>query len=175
MKLINLYNRISSWLQKGLPYISGLLLGIAGLLMFSEVITRYFFHISHSYMEEIPRYLVITATFLMAPVMLKLGRHINVDLVPELLKGRQKRILTLIINCLVLAACVYMLIAGINGVTYHFNAGTVSSGELEMPIWILITAFLVGSALLVMYSIELLIRSVVALIKSEHANNMEAP
>jgi len=175
MKLINLYNRISSWLQKGLPYISGLLLGIAGLLMFSEVITRYFFHISHSYMEEIPRYLVITATFLMAPVMLKLGRHINVDLLPELLKGRQKLILTLVINCFILAACIYMLIASINGVIYHFNAGTVSSGELEMPIWILITAFLVGSALLVMYSIELLIRSVVALIFPKQNNTGEAP
>ncbi len=173
MKILTVYNRFSSWLEKALTVFSGVLLGIATALMFSEVITRYFFHSSYEYMEEIPRYLTITATFLMAPVILKLERHINIDLLPEFLKGRQKQILTLIISCFVLIACIYMLIAGISGVAYHYNAGTVSNTELEMPIWIVNSSFLVGSALLVMYATELVIRAASRLAGGKQNNSGE--
>ena len=149
--------------------LSGALVALAAAIMVSEVITRYFFHASYSFMDEIPRYLVIFATFLIAPIILKLGQHINIDIFPEILKGRKKIALRLTINFLTLLVCIYMVIASINGVSYHYRVGTVSSSELEMPLWILILSMGIGSVLLSMYAAELFIRAFLALIDTKNA------
>jgi TRAP-type C4-dicarboxylate transport system permease small subunit len=175
MKLLAAYYRFSSWLQRGLPIVSGVLIALAGTLMVVEVISRYLFHLSHSVMDEIPKYLVLLATFLVAPIMLKLGKHINIDILPEVLKGRKKTIVMLIIHFLTLMACAYMVIASINGILYLYKAGTVSSSELEMPLWILPLCMSIGSVLLTMYSLELFIRAIVSLIGAKCTETEVAP
>lgn len=165
LKLITAYNQFSDWLQRVLPAASGSLVALAGLFMVVEVITRYLFHASHGFMEELPRYFIICATFFIAPVMLKLEQHISVDILPTTLKGKKREVLMLIINLLTLTACVYLLIAAFGAIIYHYGAGTASFTELEIPMWIIFVSFGIGSVLLVMYAIELSIRSLLSLLR----------
>ncbi len=166
-KALAFYNNFSRWLQKSLLVISGLLIGLSTAIMVIEVVTRYFFSSSHSFMDEIPRYLVSVATFLAAPVMLKLNKHVSVEILPEVLKGKKRCALMVLINLLTLAACTYMLLAGLSGFAYHYRVGTVSSSELQLPLWILMLFFSIGCALLTMFAIDLTARSIAALARHE--------
>jgi len=155
--------------------LSGVLVALASGMMVIEVISRYFFHISHGFMDEIPRYLVIFATFMIAPINLKLGQHINIDIIPGILKGRKKSILMFTIHFLTLLVCIFIVIASINGVIYHYRVGTIASSELEIPLWILILVMAIGSVLLSMYAAELLIRTFLSLIGTKIADKDGPP
>ena len=70
-KIASAYNRFSAGLEKFLIFMACLIMGIDTVLIFSEVISRYFFQASRAFMEEYPRLFLPYIIFPLLGVLLK--------------------------------------------------------------------------------------------------------
>lgn len=84
--------------EKGLVLCGAVLMGTIALLIFTEVVGRFFFHTSSPFREELSRFLFICGIYLMAGVCWKRGRHIRLDFLFERMGERGKRILQVAFN-----------------------------------------------------------------------------
>lgn len=67
----------------------GLLASI--LLVFVNVVLRYVFKSSSTWIEEVVRYLIIWVTFIGSAICFRKGSHMGIDLIFSLTKGRVKK------------------------------------------------------------------------------------
>ena len=81
---------IDNGIEKVVEGLVCIVLGVDLVLILIEIITRYFFAMSRSYMEELPKYSLPVITFLMMGILLKRGSHVAVEILPERLKNRAK-------------------------------------------------------------------------------------
>jgi C4-dicarboxylate transporter DctM subunit len=108
------------------------------LLMFYQVLSRYFFNTSLFWAEEIVRYLVIWSNFIGASLIIKPrpDEHINVDFfVTKFNEGRQK-VLFVATSLLCMVYSAMLFFSGIELVMNALKQGTVSDSRLESPMWI---------------------------------------
>ncbi len=90
-----------------------ILLAVMAALVIGNVITRYVFGHSFSWVEEVTRYMMIWAAFLGAGPALRVGGHIAVDTLPGLLPPRGARMLRVLVMAIVAATLVLLLVLGI--------------------------------------------------------------
>ena len=86
-----------------------LLLAVMAAMVVGNVISRYVFLHSYTWVEELSRYLMIWAAFLGAGVALRVGGHIAVDSLQEALPAAGARWLRALIVGIV-GACLLVLI-----------------------------------------------------------------
>ena len=163
-KVLGYYQKITGVLSKAILGFAAAIIGLDVLSIFLEAVSRYVFGESRASMEEIPRLLVPFIVFPMMGVLLKLKKHITVEILPERLKGKARSLLLIIVYSIVVAVAVQFLIAGVNAVRYYFQMGFEIQGELIFPVWISYLAFPVGFGLLVLFAVELLLQELLTLI-----------
>ena len=107
-------------LDKVMNGVAKILRNLAGIalmgVVFSvayQVICRNILHIPCAWTEEVARYLMIWMTFLGAPVALKKGEHLMVDLFYNMYPAKVRQWVHLFCDIVVAAFCVYMLVFGI--------------------------------------------------------------
>ena len=142
------------------------LLGLDILSIFAEVISRYIFNSSMAVMEELPRLFIPFMVFPMMGVLLKLKKHISVDVLPEKLKGEKRSILMVGVYSIVLVISVQFFIAGIISVTYYYDMGFETVTEFIFKYWVIYLAFPIGFGLLILVSVEMLWQELILLAKA---------
>jgi len=157
-RMVSAYEKFSRGLEKFLFFMACLIMGIDTLLIFMEVITRYFFQSSRAFMEEYPRLFLPFIVFPLLGVLLKQERHIATDLLPQMLQGRAKAVLKIIILLIILGGSIMLLGAGIKAVEHFRMMGELSITEFVIPMWIIYLAFPLGFAILALYASEMLVR-----------------
>ncbi len=103
------------------------------VLIFINVLCRYFFLYSIPWCEEVTRYMFIATIFLTLNIMVSQRAELRVDLLDNFLKGKAKLIVSLIVYLIVLITLGVMTYSGI----MLTIAGKISvSPSLHIPMYI---------------------------------------
>ena len=83
--------KILALMEKTFAFLSMAGIGLMLIIIFLQVVSRYFFHYTASYSEELSRYLFVWVTFLSLPVVSRQGGHMVVGLLTERFTGERLR------------------------------------------------------------------------------------
>ncbi|MDR3294393.1 MAG: TRAP transporter small permease [Clostridiales Family XIII bacterium] len=153
------YRLITGHMQK----ISLVIMGWATIAIFLVIIVQVFFRYilrtSLGGAEELPPYIMALAIWLSVPVTTIQKRHIRIDLVPNLLKGKAREYLVGFTQLIAfLAMAVYAKLA-FEFVRTAYGHGEVSGG-LGIPLWTFHVVIAVCALLVAFYSLMALIDTI---------------
>ena len=168
-KALGYYQKVTGILFKAIIILSAVIVGFDVLSIFLEALGRYLLGHSRAFMEELPRLLVPVVVFPMMGVLLKLKRHINVDLLPVKLEGKARSLLMIVVYSVVVGVAVLFLIAGILAVQYYYAMGFETHTEIIFKFWVTYLPFPIGFGFLILFAVELLWSELVTLIKLSRA------
>ncbi|MCP4021525.1 MAG: TRAP transporter small permease [Desulfobacteraceae bacterium] len=101
-----------------------------------EALMRYVFGAPTIWVKEVSVYLCIAIGFLGAAWALKTESHFSITIVVDLLKPQKQRILKIITHTMgILYSCVFIY-KGVTMVIFSYQIEDISSGLLEVPLWI---------------------------------------
>ena len=129
-------------------YLIGILLGIATLLCFIEVVRRSAFNSPTQWAEELIRYIIIFAVFIGVSSVTKKNEHIRMSAIIDLFSEKKRRIIDIITASIGMVFSVIILISGIMLVADAKSSETLSEFGLNMPIYIPYLALPVGGGLM---------------------------
>jgi len=141
-------------MNKGIKVVIALSLATMSVVIIAQVISRYFFHHTFTWAEELSRYLMVLSVFLGASLALRTHSLIAVEVLAENISAMKKRILKIIVYLLCLIFFTILLIVGITVV------GDVSqqlSPALQIKMSIPYMAIPIGATALILNSIAVLL------------------
>ncbi len=166
MWLGKVWQSFSNGLSKRLQFFGAICVGIMALLIGVEVISRYVFHTTHAFMEEINPFLQVWITFLLAGVLLKDDQNIDVSILRERLKGKAGAYLRLIIALFTAAGAAFLMIAGWQGTVFMWTRRGAFITEIPIPGWLIVFPLFIGMVFVSMWNVEKIIKSVIEIIRS---------
>ncbi|ABE46967.1 TRAP transporter small permease [Polaromonas sp. JS666] len=125
-----------------------LLLGAMAVLVIANVISRYVFSVSFTWVEEVTRYMMIWAAFLGAGPALRVGGHIAIETLPAALPPGMARALRAV---LVVVMAITLLAMGWLGVEYAIFGWEQETPVLNWPFGKVYLAIPVGAALMLVH------------------------
>ncbi len=164
-KVLIHYQKFTDILLKIILVSACTLIGLDVLLIFLEVSSRYLIGSSQAFMEELPRLLIPFIVFPMMGVLLKLQKHIAVEILPERLRGRNRSLLLIVVYCTVLALAIQFFIAGVVTINYYYEMGFEIDDTINLKYWVAYLPFPIGFGLLILFAIDMLWQELVNLIK----------
>jgi TRAP-type C4-dicarboxylate transport system permease small subunit len=109
--------------------------------------------------NDLPPMLMPWMVFLLVGSMLRRGGHITVDVLDQKLDGRSRRVVDFIVHLAILVIGGAFLFGGIEALRFFIDLGEMSDSDIQFPIWWVYLAFPVGFALVVLVSLEGLLRT----------------
>jgi TRAP-type C4-dicarboxylate transport system permease small subunit len=122
------------------------------------VVMRYVFNSPPTWVDDSVSFLLVGTVMLAAPATLRRGGHISVDMLTERLRGGPRRIAEAWSTLAVGLVCAILIANGWETAMSSRELGILTSGNVEIPIWQLQLLLPVGGVLMLLVSIESLIR-----------------
>nr|WP_230309204.1 TRAP transporter small permease [Planomicrobium sp. YIM 101495] len=108
----------------------------ATLVLFINIILRYFFSANTSWAEEFIRYAMIWIAFIGSAICFRRGIHVGVDLLINYFSGKGKVILQTIINVVSILFMALLVKYGIDLVLFSMNTGQITPSLEIKTFWI---------------------------------------
>lgn len=137
-----------NWLMAANRWALIALLAVMAVLVIANVISRYVFSYSFTWVEEATRYLMIWAAFLGAGMALRVGGHIAIDTLPQSLPPAGARLLRSAIVVLLAATLLVMLWLGIEYAQFAWEQETPVLGWSFGKVYL---AMPIGAALMLLH------------------------
>lgn len=137
---------------------AALLFGIATIVCM-EVIGRALGASSQLWVIEASEYALIFITFLGAPYLLELNRHVVMDLLTSNLTGERKRISNLFNGAIGLIVCIILTIIGMQVVLNQFDLGTREVTVMRPLSWWITSAMPLGTGLMAVQFLDVVLRN----------------
>jgi len=136
----------------------GLVAAIAAVIC-AGVYYRYVLSDALSWSEEIAKFLMVWMTFTGAPIALRQGGHVAIELLPNALPGRMRHAAQLVVFLIILAL---MAVFVHQGGVFAWNARTQIAATLSFgfPLFWIFLAIPVGGALMFCIALEFALRAV---------------
>lgn len=166
MKVLDMYSRFLDVLTKILKAILGITLGVMVLIMLYQVSMRYIFENPQAWCEELALYLCIFSIMLGLGIASRSDAHLQVDFITRLYKPKARCMMTAVWS---VVAIVVMAVFAYYSVSLMAHA-TAKSVTLPVTMAQIYTAFPIGAALVIIYSIEIAARNFIGFL-----NNGEIP
>lgn len=163
--LLKTIGKINDVIVKGLKYICILLTVAFTLVTFWAVIARYVFVKPLSWSEQLCRYLFIWSVMLYMPVIQRERGNLGFDLVLNRLPKKFQQIFGIVCLALIAYFAFYYFDYTLSFVQKTMNKKL--TGGIIVPYWAVYGAQLVGSGLLFIFTLELMINDIIALIKGD--------
>jgi len=138
---------LDSVLRKAVTFVMGAML----VIIFVQVVSRYVFHNSLTFSEELARYLFVWCVFLCIPVAQRMGGHMAVGVITERTSGMTLKVLRVGAQILTL---VFMLIILKNGFTLIGRTTFQTSPALQIKMSYVYYALPIGAAAMILNTIE---------------------
>ena len=164
-KALGYYKKAMEVLYKITLTFAAIIIGLDVLSIFLEALGRYLVGSSRAFMEELPRLAVPFVVFPMMGVLLKLKKHISVEILPERLTGKARSVVLILVYAVVVVVSCQFFMAGIMAVRYYYQMGFETHTEIIFKLWITYLPFPIGFGLLLLFAVELLWAEVVTLTK----------
>lgn len=146
------------WLCK---YALMAVVAILAVILVAAVFWRYALNNAIPWSEELSKYLMVWLTFLGAPIALRHGSHINIDLLQQLMPPRGQQLFHLMIHLVVVATMVLVLWQGI---TFTQLGARQVASSLRLSMIYMYAAVPIGAALVTLVAIEHSLKSLVGII-----------
>ncbi|WP_203553577.1 TRAP transporter small permease [Bacillus sp. B15-48] len=140
-------------MNKGIKVIIGVFLAIMAIVIFTQVILRFFFGGAFNWAEELSRYLMVWSIFLGAAVALRTQSLIALEFVAEKLSTPLKRKLKIFVF---LGAITFFIILFVMGIQMMGNVQFQKSPALQISMSIPYLGIPVGSAALLLNAVAVL-------------------
>ncbi len=137
---------------------AALLFGIAAIVCF-EVLGRSLGASSRLWVIEVSEYALLFITFLGAPYLLELNRHVVMDLLVDRLHGAQRQISQFLNSLIGLLVCLVLTYVGIGVVLDQLELGTREVTVMRPLSWWITSAMPIGTGLMAVQFLDTLIRS----------------
>lgn len=126
------------------------------IICFTQVITRYIFHFSLPWSEEVLRALFVWSSCLGISLAFRTKSHMGVDALVSLLPIKLKKTVSLIVYLIVIAFCIVMIYYsfGVTSQQYTTHQTTIA---LRMPIAYVSVSLIVGFSLTIIRIIQVII------------------
>jgi len=131
-----------------------------------QVATRFLLRNPSSFTEEIARYLLVWVGLLGGAYAVGKKIHLAIDLLPSKLKGRQKALLELFIECCIFVFAALVLVGGGSGLVWLTLDLGQTSAALQMPLGLVYLVLPLSGLLTMFYA---------ALHGAEALNRFRAP
>jgi TRAP-type C4-dicarboxylate transport system permease small subunit len=151
-------NRVNAVLLAGCRWATiGLMVAISAIII-AGVFYRYVLNDALSWSEEVSKFLMVWLTFTGAPLALRHGGHVAIELLPNALPPRLRQLLLLVTFAIILAL---MVVFVHQGLVFAWNArmqiAATLGGGFSM-IWVFL-AIPVGGLLMGLIALELVLRA----------------
>jgi TRAP-type C4-dicarboxylate transport system permease small subunit len=168
------WNRLNNFLEKVLMAVACIILAGATLSLSAQAFGRTLFSRSWGLLEELPALFMPYIVFLLLGVALRRGLHVSVDLLPTFLRGRAKDLLMVAIYVAIAMGSCLFLYGALLGVRGFYQMGFKTTTEIAFPIWIFYLSLVIGFAILILFSSEMFLKSILSLKKdSQTKGNRE--
>ena len=145
---MNTFCRLICTISKACGVVAAALVGSAILVVCQMVVMRYFLNASTVWQTEYVIFSLVAATFIGSPYVLLVKGHVNVDLLPNYLGAKGRRILALVASVAGFVFCAALTWTGYN----LFHEALVNNWTTDtvwaLPLWIPYTAMPLGIGLL---------------------------
>lgn len=138
-----IFGKIDSVTEKVENCIMSIGLLLISIIVFANVVARYFFDHSFAWSEELSRYIIVWVTFFGISSCARYDGHVCVDLLPNMLKGKAKQVQQLVVCLISLALSVYMTVISIQFTITQFEGGNTSIA-IAIPIWVIYLSTCIG-------------------------------
>jgi TRAP-type C4-dicarboxylate transport system permease small subunit len=122
------------------------------------VVMRYVFNSAPSWVDDTVGYMLVGIVMLAAATTLRQGAHISVDILTGKLTGARRRIADAWSMLAVLAFSVVLIVNGWQTAMFSKMLGLNTTGNVEIPVYLLQLFMPLGGVLLLLASIEALLR-----------------
>lgn len=142
---------------KGLEVVIAFLLAEIILVGFAAVLVRYLLSswISLYWADELIRYSFIWAVFLVSPLVIRRGAHLDLDLFVRRLSPRTRSLIALANAAVILAFLIVLIVEGVGSVR---NNLTHFSAALQIPLALVYLAVPIGGTLMMGEYIAIIVR-----------------
>ena len=158
------FNYLHTGLVKLINFFVGLLLTCMVIIVFCNVVFRYFLNASIAWSEEISRMLFIWLVFLGAIIAYVNSEHLGLDIIIKLFPEKTAQFLIILADTLVFTTLVIILVGGIEMTKDSFASGWVASA-VPVPYGYVYLVVPISSALLLIESFLRIISDVKIYIK----------
>jgi TRAP-type C4-dicarboxylate transport system permease small subunit len=141
------------------------LAGAIAVIVAAGVFWRYVLNDSLTWSEELSKFCMLWLVFVGAPIALRFGNHVAIEIVPSLLARRARAALAALALLLV---AIFLAVLTWKGFVFAWNGRTQSAiaiGDISM-IWIFISIPL-GAAVMLLVSVQMMLEQVMRLFGEE--------
>lgn len=157
MNALNAYSKFLNGLTRVLKTVLCLMLAAMVLIMFYQAVMRYVFSNAQPWCEELTLYLSMFSIMLALGMASRMDSHLQVDFLTRLYGPRMKCFMT----------AVWSVVSIVVMIIFAYYAlrliGRATSRSVTLPITMaqVYMAFPIGAGILILYSIEIMIRNLV--------------
>lgn len=152
--------KVIRWLDNNLEeFLMVLLLFGIALVMILQVVTRYVFNYSMSWSDELVRYFLVWSCFLSVSFCVKKRISIKIDSLLHALPERAKPWLRAVRHLIILIFCILMIPFAVTFIRQAVASGATSAA-MQVPMYYIQSAPLVGFVLLAVRCFQALLREV---------------
>lgn len=142
---------------------AGFLVGAMMVTLSFEIVSRYFFVRPTTWALDMTEYIIVYATFMAAPWILKNRGHITVTIVIDLFSPTTRLVLEIVTSLLGLAVCVIMCVESAIDVWELFRDGIWVMRPFSVPKFTTRLPIPFGTFLLAVYFVEIVANAIVKL------------
>jgi C4-dicarboxylate transporter, DctQ subunit len=106
------------------------------VLSFGQVIARNFFNVGYMWIDEFTRCIVLWMAFVGGALCSEYARHMRIDIIIHLMKGKKKRTVEIIGNVFIIVICSFLFVASINHIKYQMES-SVQLMLQGVPDWVI--------------------------------------
>lgn len=134
-------------------FIGWVMLGVAFVNCY-EILMRKLFNAPTDWVQDTSIYVMIWFAFVTAGYAWRKEKHIRVDLVTDKLAPAARKALALVTNLFTLFYAVLLVVQGWNMASLSLASGQVTPNVLQVPVWIIQSGIVLGSAVLALQIIR---------------------
>jgi TRAP-type C4-dicarboxylate transport system permease small subunit len=131
-----------------LGYLSGLGILVMGIILFYEVVCRYFFNSPTIWVQEVAIYLYMWTMLAGSSFALQKGKHVRIDLVLERLSKKTQHFFEAVTSIIGVGFSAVVAWQGYLMLESTLKYAKVSATPLRVPLWIPQSALFLGFGLL---------------------------
>ena len=155
--MIKAYSKFLDALEKLQKIILTVSVPAMVLIMFYQVVMRYVFHNSPAWSEELVRYLFIFNVMMAAAIAVRRNSHLQIDILINALKPHTKRIFTICATAVGTAFLCYLFVLSLELLR---SGAPNTSASLGLPMSVPYLSVPIGTALMVLTSIEVILKNI---------------
>lgn len=154
-RLITLFDRGVATLSAAAAGLAAAILLAIFLVVQLEVVLRFVFERPTSWSHEVSTFAICWVGFLAAGHVLRLGRHLEVDVLTSRISRKSRLVLGTATDAIAFIFCAYACYIGVRFVDIAFLMKATSASEIDTPLWIPYLAIPIGFGI---FALEFLAR-----------------